>query len=156
MDNREISRQIQRLRDLIDRVGPATNGDLELQAHWARYICVLASGLLENAVAELYSDYVRRRASPSVAAFANATLTAVQTPKTQKLLDIAGRFESRWREELTLYVDSDGRRDAIDSIIANRHLIAHGKNAGITLARLKEYLAKAIEVLEYIEEQCTI
>jgi hypothetical protein len=156
MNNREISRQIQRLQALITKIDLASAGDLELQAHWARYLCVLISGLLENAVGELYGEYVRRQASPSVAAFANASLAAVQTPKTQRFLEIAGRFNSDWREGLTAFVDTDGRRDALDSIIANRHLIAHGKDSGITITRVKDYLTKAIDVLEFIETQCGV
>ena len=51
-------------------------------------------------------------------------------------------------------MDEEGRKDAIDSIMANRHLIAHGKNSGISLVRVKDYLEKSIEVIEFIENQC--
>jgi hypothetical protein len=51
---------------------------------------------------------------------------------------------------------TDGRRDAINSIIANRHQIAHGETSRITLLRLKDYFSKAVQVLEFIEDQCKI
>ena len=47
----------------------------------------------------------------------------------------------------------NGRKDAIDTIMANRHLIVHGKNSGITVARVSDYLDKAEEVLEFLEKQ---
>lgn len=51
MNNREIARQLQSLRDLIKRTSQACGGDVEMQAHWARYLCVLSAGLVENAQA---------------------------------------------------------------------------------------------------------
>jgi len=35
----------------------------------------------------------------------------------------------------------------------NRHQIAHGKSSGITIARVRSYLDKAEEVLNFIEKQ---
>jgi hypothetical protein len=51
-------------------------------------------------------------------------------------------------------MSQNGRKDAIDSIMNNRHLIAHGKDSGITVARVNDYLRKCIEVIEFIEAQC--
>jgi len=34
-----------------------------------------------------------------------------------------------------------------------RHQIAHGKYVGITYARISDYLEKAEEVIEFIEQQ---
>jgi hypothetical protein len=115
---------------------------------------VLAAGIFENALPAIYGAYIRTRSSPNVAAFASATLASIRNPKSEKFLEIAGRFDSTWRHDLTMYLDTDSHRDAIDSITANRNLIAHGKNSGITLFRFKDYFSKAIEVLEFIEEQC--
>jgi len=42
------------LQYLIKRTNEVAKGDIELQSHWAKYICVLCSGLLENAIQEFY------------------------------------------------------------------------------------------------------
>jgi hypothetical protein len=152
--NPEIFRQIQRSRDLITAVDRATAGDLELQSHWARYLCVLAAGIFENALPAIYGAYIRTRSAPNVAAFASAALASIRNPKSERFLEIASCFDSTWPYDLMTYLDTNGHRDAIDSIIANRNLIAHGKISGITLSRFKDYFSKAIEVLEFIEEQC--
>jgi hypothetical protein len=52
-------------------------------------------------------------------------------------------------------LEQNKRKDAIDSIMANRHQIAHGKDVGITVARVKEYLEKVVEIVDFIEVQCT-
>lgn len=154
MRNRNIVRQLQRLRDLIRSVDQATNGNVEIQAHWARYLCVLSAGLLENALVELYSDFCLRTSPAPVASYATYSLGSIQNPKTVRFIEVAERFRVAWGENLTAYVSDNGRRDAIDSIMANRHLIVHGKDSGITLVRVKSYLQKALEVLEFIEDEC--
>jgi hypothetical protein len=47
-----------------------------------------------------------------------------------------------------------GRKEAIDSIMANRHAIAHGRDSGITVVRVVSYLDKCVEIIEFIEAQC--
>jgi len=127
---------------------------LELQAHWARYLCVLAAGFLENALAEIYSTYAKSCASPSVSNFVESVLAKIQNPKANKFVDTARAFDPRWVDNLTTFLLNEGRKDAIDAVMSNRHLIAHGKDSGISLARVKDYVKKSIEVIEFIEVQC--
>jgi hypothetical protein len=54
---------------------------------------------------------------------------------------------------LEKFIEQEGRKEAIDAIMANRHQIAHGQNSGITVSRVSDYLNKAEEVLEFIEKQ---
>ena len=154
MRNQELSRQIQQLNSLIARTGQASAGDIEMQAHWAKYVCVLCAGLLENALSELYTDYARGAASEPVAAYVRANISKTQNPKTSKYVQIASTFKKEWGEELSTFANEEGRKEALDSIMSNRHLIAHGKRSDISMARVKEYLRKSIELIELVEEQC--
>src|SRR5437763_8952085 len=156
MYNREIAKQFQRLQDLIKKADEATNGNIELQAHWARYICIIIAGLLENAIKEIYMDYARQQVSRPIASFISSILSPIRSPKSQKFLEIATAFNPAWKDELENHLSDEGRGDAIDTIMSNRHLIAHGKsyNSNVSLVRIKEYVTKAEEVLEFIEEQC--
>ncbi|MBF0553199.1 MAG: hypothetical protein HQK96_01435 [Nitrospirae bacterium] len=45
------------------------------------------------------------------------------------------------------------RKDAIDSIVANRNQIAHGEYVGLSLVLMKNYYKNASEVLEFIKKQ---
>ncbi len=154
MENSALSRQLQKLQGLIQRTRQASSDDLELQAHWGRYLCVLVAGFVENALVEIYSDFVQNASSSPVAKFASSHLSRIQNPKAERFLEIAGSFKSSWVNELKNFLNEEGRKDAIDSIMANRHLIAHGQSAGITVARVSEYLVKCIEVIDFIESQC--
>ena len=149
-----LARQLQRLHWLIDSTRRASGDHLELQAHWGRYLCVLVAGFLENAIGEIYSDYAKRASSDPVAKYVASVVLRIQNPKAQRFVDTAKAFKAEWGEELEEFLGENGRKDAIDAIIANRHRIAHGQDTGITVARVKEYLEKCIQVLEFIEVQC--
>jgi hypothetical protein len=127
---------------------------LELQAHWARYLCVLAAGFLENAIVDVYGRLVTASASPAVARFAARALERIQNPNCERFIQTAGAFKAQWGKELEEFVASGGRKEAIDAIMAHRHQIAHGGDSGITISRLKEYVARCVEVVEFIEIQC--
>ena len=59
MENQELSRQLQRLNYLFKQTNAATRDDFELRAHWAKYLCVLSAGFLENAISLIYGDFVQ-------------------------------------------------------------------------------------------------
>ncbi len=127
MRNRELSRQIQQLNALITRTDQASAGDVEMQSHWAKYICVLSAGLLENTLPELYAEYAQGSASPAIALYVRTSVSKIQNPKTARFIETAGAFKKEWEEELRAFADDEGRKDAVDSIMSNRHRIAHGK-----------------------------
>jgi RiboL-PSP-HEPN len=155
MQNARLSSQFQKLRDLFAKADAACGADFEMRSHWAKYLCVLSAGFLENAISEVYGDFVRGAASQPVADYAMSTLSRIQNPKTSRFLEIARQFKTSWADALENFADSSGRREAINSIMANRHEIAHGKHPGITLVQIKYYLDRAVEVVEFIEKQCT-
>lgn len=154
MNSQTLISQKQRLDWLIGEATKFQGDQLELQAHWARYLCVLIAGFLENALTDVYSRYAKTCASPQVSNYVEAVLGKIQNPKSGKFLETARAFDRTWDEYLSEFIESDGRKDAIDAIMANRHLIAHGKDSGISLVRVKEYLKKSIEVVDFIENQC--
>lgn len=156
MKTQELVRQHNRLVGLLNKTAEATGGDLEAQSHWARYLCVLSSGFLENALHEVYGQYCARCSNRNVARFTDKVLARVQNPKAGKFLEIAKSFRPEWQTDLEAFIEEDGRKDAINSIMSNRHLIVHGKDSAITLVRVKQYLEKSIRVVEFIEQQCGI
>jgi hypothetical protein len=157
MQNREIAKQLQRLNNLIKKTAEACAGNLELQAEWAKYLCILSAGLVENALKEIYIEFAQKKTSKPIANYLSSTLSPIRNPKTQRFLDIAAAFNPIWKDGLENYVNTNGRLEAIDSIMNQRHLIAHGQNqnSNITLGKLKDYLDKCVEVIEFIEQQCS-
>ena len=153
MTNRELVRQKQRI-DALFKNQMLASYDIELLSHWAKYLCVLAAGFLENSLRELYGEFAKRSASPHFASFTSATLQRIGNANSDRFLNTAGAFSKAWKGELEVFMDENGRREAINSIIRQRHLIAHGRGSTITLVGLQEYVFKAAEVIDFVEEQC--
>lgn len=153
MKSLELHKQYQKIINLIEKT--KSINDIELQGHWGRYLCVLVAGFLENAISEVYLEFVTQSSSPQVAQYTISTLSKIQNPKTDKFIETASRFKKEWGEQLNTFFKEDvSRKTSIDSIMQTRHEIAHGKNTGITVIRVKEYFEKSIEVIEFIESQC--
>ena len=155
MRNRNLDSELSRLRDLISRTSLATD-DIELQGHWGRYLCVRAAGFVENGLQTIYSEYAVNSSSRPVARYVNRRLETVFNPNAQRFIDVAGSFNVTWREQLEEYLhrDDGSRKEALDSIMNNRNQIAHGKSVGITVHRVREYIERCVEVLEFVEDQC--
>ena len=152
MRTRELARRQQRLDSLFDKVGTLT--DLEVQAHWSRYLCVLVSGFIEVSIQEIYRQYARDRAGQNVANFVDGRLKDFRNPKMERILQTTRLFSVEWEQELRAFVEDGPLKDAIDSIVNNRNKIAHGDDVGITYVTVKQYYKNAVKVVEVIEEQC--
>ncbi len=155
MHNRDLNRQLQRLNHLIERTGQATD-DIELQGHWGRNLCVVAAGFLENALQTVYSDFAESSANAAVARYVDSRLQSVSNPNAQRFVEVAGLFDSDWGAELTEFLTTDdaSRKEALDSLMKNRNQISHGADVGISVHRVRDYLKRSVEVIEFIEGQC--
>ena len=85
MKTPEIVGYYQRLSSMFDRIEEID--DLELKAHWARYLCILSSGFIETSVKAVYSAYARERAHDNIANFVEAQLRRFHNPTMQQILN---------------------------------------------------------------------
>ncbi|MBI4319344.1 MAG: hypothetical protein HY675_12710 [Chloroflexi bacterium] len=152
MSQVEIVRLEQRLNSLFKRVGEL-DADPELQAHWARYLCILVSGYLETAVREVYGGYAERTSSLRVARFVLQRLDGVQNANMERILQTAGAFDEQWRDQLKDITEGD-LKDAVDSIVNNRNQIAHGRDTGISYSVVHDYYQRVTKVVRLLQEQC--
>jgi len=154
----ELARQLAALRSVIRRTGhDHSTKALEMQAHWAKYACVLTAGFIENMVRHIYGAYTSKSTTNrKLVNYISKQLEGEQNPKHDKLIKIAKAFDDTWGKDLEAHLEKDFRRDAINSIISNRHLIAHGRNSHITVAQVDQHLKRIVSVAEFMEDQCGI
>jgi RiboL-PSP-HEPN len=146
----EITRHQQRIDKLFEM---SRSLDLEFQAHWSRYICILVAGYLEVSIQVVYSEYARTKAHPNVFSYVDRKLGEVMNPNMQKVVEVARSFRPAWG----LALEQDPQmRDSINSIIANRHQIAHGKSSDVTIGRLQPWYKDAVRLIDTIKGQCGI
>ena len=129
--------------------------DLELQSHWCRYLCVLACGFLENSVESCLTEYAKRRSDDCVSNYVQAKLFGFQNPKMGVILDLFGSFNPEWRTRLDLATQGQ-LSDSVNSIVGNRHKIAHGDSVSLSFGSLKAYYKDSLKVVEIICSICGV
>lgn len=150
----EVSRLKARLDATFARgMAITAHADLETQADFARYLCILVSGYLEKALTELVQEHSRRHGGPTLQRFIEKSTRKFTNANSQKLKDLLGSFNADWRSRLDVVL-VDEFKDAVDSVLSLRHLIAHGGSAGVTLSRVAEYYLRIQLVVDEIADLC--
>jgi hypothetical protein len=147
----EITRQRQRLDDLFQKASKLP--DAELQSHWSRHLCVLLSGFLENSVRITYTEYARKRADVLVSDFVESRLRQFLNPKMGSILELTAGFSQEWKQSLEKST-SGQLAESVNSIVGNRHKIAHGESVGLSLQTLSQYYRDALKVVDLLQQQC--
>ncbi len=93
MKNHETVQAKDRLDYLFSRVNEFSE-DLELQSHWARYLCVRVSGFIETSIRSILSEYAKKTSAPSVANYVENRLNSFQSPNMERILQLLGAFNS--------------------------------------------------------------
>ena len=114
------------------------SSDDELKAEIARLLCVLCSGFIEDSLRLMLADYSSARSAPRVATYVSTRLGDFQNPKFEKILALLQSFDPTWRQHFE-ESDKAEMKAAIDSIVVNRHLIAHGRPCGISIGTFDAY-----------------
>jgi hypothetical protein len=149
----EVATLQSRLDAVFARGESLAEQDSELQSDFSKYLCVLVSGFLEKAVSELLMEHARRTGAPSLQRFVNASTRKFTNANCEKLKETLGRFDPRWRDRLDKVL-VDQYKDAVDGLIALRHIVAHGGDAGVTYRRMTCYYDLVKVVVAEIAELC--
>lgn len=145
-----------RIEHLFNKNGGIT--DIEIQSNWSKYICVLVSGYIEESLRILFFEYAKNNSNPKIRRYVDSHIRRITNCKNSKIIEVLDYFSTDWVND---YKSKIARRetvtnqigDAIDSVIANRHQIAHGKNIGLSHAIIRKYyndVKIAIDVLNTV------
>ncbi|MEH2384263.1 MAG: HEPN domain-containing protein [Nostoc sp.] len=154
--NQLILSHCQRIDGLFSKVSSISNpAD---QSEWSKYLCILVSGYIEESLRVLLEAYSTSHASPYIQNFVSREIRSITNCKTNKIVDTLCKFNSAWGSDFTHQISAKSRiadeiKDSIDSIVTNRHAIAHGKSSGIRYSTVYNYynnVKKAVEVLDNI------
>jgi hypothetical protein len=117
----------------------------------ASHICILQSGILENVIKESLGDYCDKRCTIEVANFVKKRLNDLHNPRTERLEELLGSFSDNWRNDLLSFWGDGETKGHINSIVANRNQIAHGRTTTVTISQTKDWLRSVKRFADYIE-----
>jgi hypothetical protein len=150
----EVDRLKKRLDATFERCGKLGPGaDMEVQSDLASYLCVLVSGYLERAAAELVIEHARRSGGPTLQRYVEASTRRFGNANCERLKKLLGNFHLDWRARLDSFL-VDEFKEAVDSIVSLRNEIAHGGSAGITYSRIMGYYVLVQRVIDEISGLC--
>jgi hypothetical protein len=152
--NSELTKQYKKIQNLILKAKEFEPDD-ELRSHLAKYLCVLSSGFIENAIYHAFCDIAQKKCNPSVVlTYTKGQLYKLQNTNTEKIKEVTKSFDPAWWENgLKDFLNQENRGAAINYILKDRHNIAHGRDSEITIDKLEEYLKKTVEVIKYLEDE---
>ena len=146
----EVNRQRAHLDSVFSRV-KGLNADAELLSDFARYLCVLVSGFVEQATIELLIEYARTHANTRILGHVERSIRHLTNLKTQRLIDVVGGFDADWRYRLETFI-VDEYKDALDGIVELRNNVAHGKYVGVTLSRVDDYYVRIKKIINRVAD----
>jgi RiboL-PSP-HEPN len=146
--------EVERLRKRLDSAYKRydlVGKEEELRSDFARYLCVLTSGYLEQSVYYLLTAFAQGKAHPSVLRFVDSELNRFQNPNIGKICDLLEQFDPSWKAKVEAFAVSE-IKDAVGSIVSTRHGIAHGESTGITFSQLKSRYEKLQELVIFLTQ----
>lgn len=144
----EIDSKVKKLESVFSLYA-SLGKDEEIKSHWAKYLCVLTSGFLEDTMKTILYKYIHKHANTNVAHFANMHIVSIRNLKEERLKQLLGKFNPNWYALFETKI-TEKHKIALDSIVTNKNHIAHGKHVGLTIARVTEYFKSIKCVLTII------
>lgn len=152
MRDRDLSRQCDLITNLIDEAGSLASQNSFLASHLSGYICIRISGFFENAVSAVIYSYAKDRAHRYIVAYVERSVSRLTNISADKLGKAIGALSPVLRQQLDLYLEESGNKDALDSLINIRNTIAHGKDHGVTVAQAKSYFKQCKDIISFLKE----
>ncbi len=153
--SREQSRLLSKqkvIEDLFIEID-AFSGDPIIKAYLTYYLCIRVSGFMEDCIRSIFSEYVDANSKDAAKNFIFAKLKKIPNPTWGTITSISKEFDENWNSQLNKQVTKP-YREALESIVSNRNVIAHGGTSAITLRDLETYYREAINVIDELEKIC--
>ncbi|MCC5945101.1 MAG: hypothetical protein JJT94_09200 [Bernardetiaceae bacterium] len=148
--NYRVRNQISSLDALFETADKIS--DEELQAHFAKYLCVKTSGLFENYMKAQVGDYVDVSSARPTANFVKNKTKSFTNINYQKLASFLNAFDNSWGRKFEEMLTPE-LKSSLNAVIANRNNIAHGIPDSISLGSMKihyENMKKIITIIDSI------
>lgn len=147
MKTAQYIRDLDNLKSKIEGVD-----DEETKSLLLKLFCVRTAGLLEVFLKTRISEYSKGKVPKEINRFMTAKFKDITNLKSSKLEDVLTSFSIEWSDKFAEYLEEhEQERTALDSIIAQRHNIAHGQQSNIGEVAMKQYYEGVKHVVTYLD-----
>ncbi len=149
--NPRLLRQ-QYIKKLDSDFALAAKAEDEMQATFAKYICVRLGGFMETSLKESIQNFVEARKSHSViSSYIKTRLQDITNLNAEKIERVLKSFSDDWCREFKKR-STDEMRMSLGSVYTNRNDIAHGGNNNVSLTNLKNDYANLKSVASLLDD----
>lgn len=129
---------------------------IELDAHWAKYACVLVSGYMEKYVKEILHSYAVRKSENRISYYIEKTWPQSMNMNRENIIGLVGKFDADWEREIKTWLGKgEGSKGSIiNGIVKTRNNIAHGSEAntsGVTINSVSAQFETAKSLVQKLE-----
>lgn len=151
--------RIESLIKLYDAQAKNLDINIEIHSHNAKYLAVLVSGYLEQAVKEILLGYATQISRPQISRYLEKTWPISKNMYVDTIKEILNQFNLSWGEELNVWLNEDDRRKSdINLIVSWRNSISHGQESnttGVTLVSVNERFKTVKSLVGFLEKTVT-
>jgi hypothetical protein len=127
----------------------------ETQANSAKYLAVLVSGYLEQAIKELLVDYASKGSRQQISRYIEETWPISKNMNDENIRVILQQFNPVWGQNFSIWLEQDSvRKGHINSIVSWRNRIAHGDESnttGVTLVSVGAAFVTIRHLVSFID-----
>lgn len=141
---------IRYLDNLKTKIG--TLDDEEVKSLLVKLFCVRVAGLLEVFLKTRISEYSKGKVSPEISRFMTTKFKDITNLKSSKFLEVLTSFSIDWSDKFSNYLgEHEQEKSSLDSIIAQRHNIAHGHSSGIGSVSMAQYYEDVKHIVSFLD-----
>jgi hypothetical protein len=124
-----------------------------VKSHIAKYLTVLTSGIYEDIIKKLVNELIQKDTlSNEVKQFIFHQINiSLRNPLIKNIKGFLNRFEKEWSKKLFDGLD-DKHKEALEAIVNNKNLIAHGDSPTITFSNIQQYYQDSKIIIERLDD----
>jgi hypothetical protein len=122
------------------------------KSHIAKYLTVLCSGIFEDIIKNFVIELTHREnINREIKEFVFKQIKkSFQNPSYENLKSFIEKFNDTWGKELRSHIE-DKNIDALNSIVNNKNLIAHGNSSDITFSIIKQHYEDSKIIIKQLD-----
>ena len=157
MKCKEVEMKIERINFLFTYFeGHEFDGDEQLKSHVAKYLTVLISGMYEDMIKKIIDQlifnemFVENTPQFFKKFISDKVNKSFRNPDQSNTKGLLNSINKEWTKTLNQIIDTKSW-DALDSIVRQKNLIAHGNDSAITFNEIKIYYDNSIGIIKELD-----
>lgn len=127
---------------------------------FCNYAVIRACGTIEVAFKSIIYDVCEVGATLQLKNYLDKNIKeSSMNPSFGNICDLLKRFDDDWRrdfKELVRSSDTEGLKEALNSLVDARNNFAHGMSASLSIESVVEYFCKSFAVMRILDSICII